>query len=205
MEFKLEAGNSIMISTKKGSVLVDPLGQTPETKVTKKTTVVVATQKRLMPKKTEEAFLVDGPGEYEISGLSIIGIPARAHTEEAEDSATMFKVMTSSVHALVVGHIHPKLSPEQLEAIGSVDVLVIPVGGNGYTLDAVGAATLVKAIEPKMVIPTHYKMSGVKYEVPQNGVDDFLKEIGSTEPEKTDKLKLKGGILPETLKVVLLK
>ena len=152
-------------------------------------------------KQTDEAFVIDGPGEYEISQVSVIGIPAQAHMDElGKHTATIYKVIAGGTSLVVIGHIAAELSDEQLEQIGVVDLVAIPVGGGGYTLDSVGAAKLIKKIEPKAVIPTHYKLTGINYEVPQGELKDFLHEVGA-EATKEDKLKLKNGLINENLVV----
>jgi L-ascorbate metabolism protein UlaG (beta-lactamase superfamily) len=87
-----------------------------------------------------------------------------------------------------------------LEAISVVDILILPVGGYGYTLEPKEAVDLVRAIEPKAVIPTHYAEEGVHYEVPQAPLAEFLKELGATQ-ETLPKLKLKAAQLPDILTV----
>jgi L-ascorbate metabolism protein UlaG (beta-lactamase superfamily) len=156
--------------------------------------------------KPEAARLVfDSPGEYEVGDVSIIGIAARAHTDEAKQmNATMFKLMTGENSALVTGHIYPELSDAQLEAIGMVDVLVVPVGGNGYTVDPVGALKLIKDIEPKLVIPTHYDDKALKYSVPQQSLANVLKELGMEPKEKVAKFKLKPAELTDVAQLVVL-
>jgi L-ascorbate metabolism protein UlaG (beta-lactamase superfamily) len=81
-----------------------------------------------------------------------------------------------------------------------IDILIVPVGGNGYTLDAIGAEKVIKKIDPKVVIPTHYEDKAVKYEVPQAPIDEFFKQIAVT-PEKIDKLKIKNDIFSDNLVV----
>ena len=82
-----------------------------------------------------------------------------------------------------------------------VDVAIIPVGGSGYTLDAHQAIGVVRQIDPKVVIPTHYADKALSYEVPQMDLEPFLKELGASESEKTAKWKLKGAV-PEILTLV---
>jgi L-ascorbate metabolism protein UlaG (beta-lactamase superfamily) len=83
-----------------------------------------------------------------------------------------------------------------------VDVLILPVGGNGYTLDATGAATLTRSIDPKVVIPVHYAESGINYEVPQDTLETFVKELGAP-VEEMPKFKLKTGApLPAVLTTI---
>ncbi|MDX1765993.1 MAG: MBL fold metallo-hydrolase [Candidatus Saccharimonadales bacterium] len=204
MEFQFRGANCMRLATKDAVIFTDPVIGGVKVK-TDKATTVLATQKSLLGEHKEGIFTVDTPGEYELSGVSIHGIPVRGHMEEeGKESAVMYKIMTSDLNVLVTGHIFPKLTDEELETIGHIDVLVVPVGGNGYTLDATGAVAVIRAIEPKLVIPTHYKDSGVKYEVPQSEIKLFLDELGVQSSNDEDKLKVKGANLPEVLSVTVL-
>src|SRR5258708_25325063 len=123
-------------------------------------------------------LVIDQPGEYEVSGLSIVGIPAQGHMDLPNtQGTTMYKIMANDVTYLLSGHIYPSLSEAQLEAIGMVDVLFVPVGGNGYTLDSTGALELIKKVEPKLVVPTHYAEAGLHYPVEQQPLDEVLKNL----------------------------
>ena len=147
----------------------------------------------------------DGPGEYEIADISVIGIPAQAHLDEAKThTATMFKLVIGDLTMLVTGHIYPELSEAQLEAIGIIDILVMPVGGNGYTLDPVGGLKLIKSIEPKLVVPTHYADKAFNFPVPQQDLSNALKELGMEPKETVSKLKIKTGDLTDVTQLVIL-
>jgi L-ascorbate metabolism protein UlaG (beta-lactamase superfamily) len=147
----------------------------------------------------------DSPGEYEVADISIIGITARGHMEEeGKLGATMFKLVTGELSVLFTGHIYPELSDAQLEAIGSVDLLVVPVGGNGYTVDPVGALKLIKDIESKLVIPTHYADKALKYPVPQQELSNALKELAMESKEPVSKLKLKATELSDIAQLIVL-
>lgn len=202
MEFTFKGANCVVITTKKAQVVIDDnLAKLGQKSVSSKADVALYTSQMLKNDTKSEAFVIDGPGEYEISEVSVIGIPARAHMdEEGAHTATIYRLSAASTMVAVLGHVYPDLSDEQLEKLGMVDVLIIPVGGNGYTLDAVGAAKLIKKIEPKIVIPTHYNEKGISYEVPQNDLEVFTKELGIT-AEKVDKIKIKGGIVPDSMVV----
>jgi L-ascorbate metabolism protein UlaG (beta-lactamase superfamily) len=151
-------------------------------------------------------MVVDSPGEYEVAQLSITGIPARAHLDEDEKSlgATMYKLVLGDTSYVVTGHIYPSLTDDELEALGIVDVLFVPVGGNGYTLDPIGALKLIKAIEPKLVIPTHYADKGLKFEVPQQELEVAIKELGMEVKDRLSRLKLKPGELTDVTQLVVL-
>jgi len=147
---------------------------------------------------------IDEPGEYEVSGISVYGISVRAHMdEEGKKSATMYKVMLEDISVLVTGHVYPELSDAQLEAIGMIDVMVVPVGGNGYTLDGVGALKLIKKVEPKVVIPTHYDDPKLNFPVPQQTLDQALKALAMEPKESTPKLRLKAGELSEIMQLIV--
>lgn len=150
-------------------------------------------------------LLVDNPGEYEVADVSVQGVAAQAHVDEkGTKNATMFKITAGDLHVLVTGHVDPNVSESQLEALGKVDVMIVPVGGSGYTLDPVGAMKLIKEVEPKMVIPTHYAEKGLNYPVPQLDLEHVLKELSMEPAQTTGKLKLKSSDLSEGLQLVIL-
>lgn len=148
---------------------------------------------------------IDLPGEYEISGISIHGMQARAHMDsENERNAVMYKITAGDVRLLVTGHIYPKLSEAKLEDIGLVDIMVVPVGGNGYTLDPTGALQVIKQVEPKIVVPTHFDDPALTYEVPQHPLADALKNIGIEPKETVKKLQFKPADATDTTQLIVL-
>lgn len=150
-------------------------------------------------------LLFDSPGEYEISDISVIGIAARAHVDEAGRlGATMFKLIAGDMSVLFTGHIYPELTDDELETIGLVDLLVVPIGGNGYTVDPVGALKLIKDIEPKLVVPSHYADKVLKYPVPQQDLSNALKELAMEPKETVTKLKLKPSELSDVTQLIVL-
>ncbi|MDQ5885813.1 MAG: hypothetical protein QG628_210 [Patescibacteria group bacterium] len=193
MEIQYFGGNCVKITTKKASVVVDDnLKELGGSSVAKPTDIILSTT-RLTSDEPKAVLAVDGPGEFEASNVSVSGIAARAHMdEEAKMSATMYKIVADDVRIAVVGHIYPELSEEQLEALGTIDVLVVPVGGHGFTLDAVGASKVIKKISPKLVIPTQYADSKLNYPVPAVSLADALKELAMEPKETVTKLKIKG-------------
>lgn len=152
---------------------------------------------------TTARLVFNSPGEYEVGDVSVTGIETKAFIGD-NDKSTMYKISTSDVDMLVTGHIAENLSAEQLETIGNVDVLIIPVGNNGYTLDPVGALKLIKDIEPKIVIPTHYKGAGLNYPVEQIELAEAIKEIAMEPAQTTPKLKVKRSELSEVTQLVIL-
>lgn len=204
MELQFYGANCVRLSTKKVKIVVDDnLKQLGLKAVTKPEDISLRTNK--MVPQQEARFTADMPGEYESSGAVIKGVAARSHLdEEGKSSATIFVVTADDVKVAVLGHIYPELSEEQLEQIGLVDIAVVPVGGNGYTLDGVGALKVIKQIEPKVIIPTHYADKGIKYEVPQQELAEALKGLGMEPTETTAKYKPVLSSLTDTTQLVVL-
>jgi len=147
--------------------------------------------------------VVSRPGEYEISGVLVIGI-ATFHDGEGgkkrgKNTAYLMEIDEISVcHLGDLGHV---LTGEQVEEIDNVDVLLLPVGGVS-TINASKAAEVVRQLEPKVVIPMHYKTPALSWEL--EPVDRFLKEIGAKQVDPLPKLSLTKSSLPASTQVFLL-
>jgi L-ascorbate metabolism protein UlaG (beta-lactamase superfamily) len=205
MEIQFYGANCVRLTTKKAAIAVDDnLASIGAKAATKPGDVALFTSAHGIP-AVETKIIIDQPGEYEASDVSIQGIAARAHIdEEKQKTATIYKLVMEDIRIAVLGHIYPDLTSAQLEALGTIDVLIIPVGGNGYTLDPVGALKLIKEIEPKLVIPTHYDDKGLNYEVPQQSLEDALKGLSMEPRETVTKLKVKAGELGDVTQLVVL-
>lgn len=154
---------------------------------------------------TNARIVIGGPGEYEIAGLSIVGIAARSHLDDPNgQGATMYKIMADDTSYLVTGHIYPDLSDKQLEAIGMVDVMFVPVGGNGFTLDATGAMQVIKKVEPKLVVPTHYADEAIHYAVPEQSLEQALKNMGMEPKEIVAKLRYRPADMTDATQLIVL-
>ena len=205
MEIQYYGANCIRIVYKKAGVVIDDnLSDVGLSSITKEGDVFLRTHGSFLPKKAPK-IVIDGPGEYEVSDVSVKAVAARAHMdEEGQETATIFKLDIADIRIAVAGHIFASLNDEQLEALGTVDVLIVPVGNAGYTLDAIGASKVIKAFDPKIVIPTHYADKAIKYEVPQSSLEDAIKDLPFEMKEKVAKLKLKSSDLPDVPEIVIL-
>lgn len=205
-DIEYKGGNTVVIATKKTTLITDPKQSLIGLKdVSVKDVVEVATEARFMIDDDNARLVVEGPGEYEVGDFSIRGCAAQRHIDTEADGkqSTMYRIEVGDVRIALLGNIAPKVTEEQLEELGVIDVLIIPVGGTGYTLDATSAATIVRQIEPKVVIPVHYADAALSYEVPQESVDVFTKELGAP-IEETGKYKLKSAAgLPDALTTVV--
>lgn len=202
MEIEYKGGTCLAITYKKTQVVTDPhiepLGLKDQGQLAN---VQLLTEGRFKALTGEQAVTIDGPGEYEVNNCSIWGVAAHSHmAPDGLKTVTTYKLDVDGITIAILGHV-AKLDDTQLEGLGVVDVLVLPVGGFGYSLEPKQAVEVVRAIEPKMVVPIHYADEGVKYEVPQAPLEDFLKELGVVAEEAVAKLRHKPGQLPEKLVV----
>lgn len=204
MELQYHGANCISILTKKVRVVIDDnLSQVGLKSIIKPEVVTIYTDTQ--DNYQDSRLVISDPGEYEVSEVSVFGIPARSHMDEkGQESATIFKIQYEDIRVGIVGHIHPDISEEYIEELGAVDILVVPVGGNGYTLDGIGALSVIKKFDPKVVIPTHYADSKITYPVPQQDLAEALKGL-SMEPKDTlSKFKPKSSDLIDGLSLVVL-
>lgn len=203
-EIEYKGANGLIVSSKKMSIVIDPKLSVAGLKdLSVKDAVELATEARFAINADDAKLVIEGPGEYGIADFDIRGIAAQRHldTEADPKTSTIYRIEAGDIRIAVIGNIYEKLSEDQLEEIGMIDVLAIPVGGSGYTLDATGAATLTRQISPKVVIPVHYADDAIKYEVPQSEAEVFITELGAP-VEEAPKLKLKGSSsLPATMTV----
>lgn len=205
MDLQFYGANCLSVAYKGTRIVIDDnLAELGAKSVTKADDVALFTLPSTFEAKVLGRLTFDGPGEYEVSDISVIGIAARAHMDESGENATMLKLIVGEQSILFTGHIYPELSNAQLETIGLVDVMVVPVGGNGYTVDPIGALKLVKAIEPKLVVPTHYADKSLKYPVPQQDLSNALKELAMEPKETVSRLRIKPAELSDVTQLVIL-
>lgn len=207
MELQFYGANCIKISTKKINVVVDDNVATFGLKAVATPKDIVLTTTPIIPLPQQLHFGIDSPGEYEVADISVRGIAASSHLDDPaskERNTTMYRIIIDGVRIGVIGHVYPNLSDTQLEELGTIDILFVPVGGNGFTLDGVGAQKIVKAIEPRIVIPTHYEDAKFNFEVPQTPLDNAIKALGMEVADTVDSLKLKNFDLGEGTRLFVL-
>lgn len=150
--------------------------------------------------------VINGPGEYEIQGVSIMGF-ASFHDDkkgQLRGKNTIYVIEIDGLRLAHLGDLGHKLNEKTVEEMGGIDVLMVPVGGV-YTINASEAAEVVRAIEPNITIPMHYQMDGLKREAFEKltGLKPFLADVGLT-VDKTNKLSVKRSTIEEEQKVVVL-
>lgn len=153
---------------------------------------------------TGNSMVFYGPGEYEVKGIAVTGIASFHDSTEGSERGknTIFNVSIDGLNVLHLGDLgQSKLTEEQIANIGQVDILLVPVGGV-FTIDSQQALEIISQLEPKIVIPMHYFIEGLKYEL--EPVEKFLKQMGSEAVAPVAKLSITKDKLPEETEVVVL-
>lgn len=147
--------------------------------------------------------IIQGPGEYEMNEVFVTGIRTYHDEERGAQHGrnTVYLIEVEGITFCHLGDLGHRLTDEQVEALESVDVLMVPVGG-GTILDAAKAAEVIGQIEPRLVIPMQYRTEYGDKDL--DDLDRFLKEMGSQEVTPVDRLQIRQSDLPESTQVVVL-
>ena len=150
------------------------------------------------------ARTITGPGEYEIGGAFITGVDTSSNKQEGDSEITpntAYVIDYDSASVCHLGDMNAIPSQTQIEALGTVDVLLVPVGG-GKGLNAAQAAEIISLIEPSIVVPMHYRVGKVKVKLAP--LSRFLKEMGLGKVNSEPNLKVIKSSLPEETQVRVL-
>ena len=145
---------------------------------------------------------VSGPGEFEVGGVFITGIPMQDKSKGNNGAKNI--LYTFDFDGLAIAHLGDLSfvpSQSQIENLGAVDVAMVPVGG-GKALNAAQAAEVISLIEPSIVLPMQYKTDGETMKLTM--VNRFLSEMGVSKPEPLPSLKLVKSSLSEETQVIVL-
>lgn len=142
-----------------------------------------------------EVFCIEHAGEYEKSGIFVYGF--RVHDGDRH----IYTIETEDIHILYCGLLDKPLADADLEKIENIDILIVPVGGHGV-LSGKEAADMAGALEPRIIIPTHYQIPGVKSHM--DGADAFVKAMGGKAERPGAKLKINKKDLPQDSTQVIL-
>ena len=155
--------------------------------------------------KEEKLQVINGPGEYEIKGAQITGLPSFHDDQNGKKYGpnTIYKVEWEGIRLCHLGDFGEKeLSDRAKEELSGADILFLPIGGE-TVIDAQKAAAISAQIEPRIVIPMHYDAPNAKN---KNQLAEFLKEMGEEKTKAEEKLTIKKkDISQEESKVIVLK
>jgi L-ascorbate metabolism protein UlaG (beta-lactamase superfamily) len=141
-------------------------------------------------------FIIDGPGEYEVKDVFVTGVSTYHDMVEGKEKGTntMYYITVGDVHIVHLGDLKHPLEERHMEEFHQVDVLFVPVGGDS-TLNAKQAAEIVAQLEPRIIIPMHYRVGSAGGKL--DTVDAFLKAMAVGKIAPVPKLKLSAKDLPQ--------
>jgi L-ascorbate metabolism protein UlaG (beta-lactamase superfamily) len=150
-----------------------------------------------------DAHVIEGPGEYEVAGVTVQGLATYHDAQQGAEHGrnTVYLIEVDDVRVCHLGDLGHTLDAHALEAIGTVDVLLVPVGG-GRTLDGAKAAQVVRQVEPRYVVPMHFGHPAIRADLAP--VDRFLKEMGVAEAAAQPRLTVQASSAEAEMKVVVL-
>ena len=181
---------------KKTTVVIDPYADDKHLlKKVKADTILLTNdydEKAKLVEADKDVKIFNWPGEYEVKGAAIVGIPAYTSQKEEGDTAkgriVIFSMLIDDLRLCHLGFLGEDLDDETISRIGDVDILMVPVAGP-HSLDSKKAHAAIEAIEPRMVIPMNYK---------DDQIESMLKEMGIIAPKRMDVLDIKNKTqLPE--------
>lgn len=146
--------------------------------------------------------VVDGPGEYEIGGVFIIGVATYDQAAANPRRNVVYVLDYNNLTVAHLGDLDHVPNQSMIDALGAIDIALVPVGG-GSGLSSSQAAEVLSLLEPSIVVPMHYRtdvLSGLELDP----VDRFLKEMGVNAVQQEAMLRASAGALPEQTQVVVL-
>lgn len=146
--------------------------------------------------------IIQGPGEYEIGEVFIIGVATYDHTREVPRRNVVYVLDYNALTVAHLGDLDHVPSQSMIDALGPVDIALVPVGG-GSGLSSGQAAEVISLLEPSIVIPMHFQTPDLRG-LELDPADRFLKEMGINSIETQPMLRIAPGALPEQTQVVLL-
>ena len=209
MEITYLGHSCFKIRGKQASVITDPYGPEAGYTLGKATASIVTVSHDHQNHSyatgvTGEPRVISRPGEYEVAGTLIIGVPTFHDNEKGikRGKNTVFVMEMDELSLCHLGDLGHPLTDAQLEAIGRVDILMIPVGGV-YTIGAPSAAALVRQMDPRIVLPMHYRTPASSHQ-DLDPAQNFLHEMGVHEAIPQAKLNITKNNLPLLMQVTLL-
>jgi L-ascorbate metabolism protein UlaG (beta-lactamase superfamily) len=151
-----------------------------------------------------DVYRIPGPGEYEIGGVFITGVQTNASSKRGAPNGmnTLFVIDYNGLTVAHLGNLQRVPNQAEVEALGPVNIALVPVGG-GDSLNAAKAAEVISMLEPNLVIPMQYSIAGVKKNL--DPISKFLKEMGLAEVASIPTLKVtSANSLPEETRVTVL-
>jgi len=149
-----------------------------------------------------DPFLISDPGEYEVKGVFVYGIQDKLMETGEQLRPVIFRMMIEGMSVGFLGQLKRPITDAELEDLGDIDILLLPVGG-GDVLGSKAASETIARVEPRVVVPLHYDIPGIKTKL--ETVDSFCKSLGVCKRQDANRLKMSKKDLPsEDLLVAVL-
>jgi L-ascorbate metabolism protein UlaG (beta-lactamase superfamily) len=207
-EIKWFGHGCFRVRAREATVLLDPVGKSTGYTLPKQKADIVTISHQdpghtALGQVQDGYFLIDGPGEYEVSDVFVTGIRTFHDKQGGKERGynTAYLVEVEDLRICHLGDLGHSLSESQLEGLESIDILLVPVGG-GNALDAQGASEVIAQLEPRIVIPMHYRTAAGDPNL--NDAEAFCKALGIENPTPQEKFTVRKSDLGETVKVVIL-
>lgn len=196
--------SSFKITTKEATIITDPFhkdsGLTPPRGAADILVLAEKTSKLYSADSgiSGEHFDITDPGEYDIKGVTVTGIPLK----QEKGFITVFLIESEDIRILNLTHIKEfNMKEDELEELGDIDILILPSGGN-TVLSASAASKVVNQIEPKIVIPSHYASKDLILDL--DPLEKFVKEMGGKKEDMEKLVVKKKDLQEEGTKLVIL-
>lgn len=184
-DIEYKGANSVIISTKNSKLVINPrMSLYGEKDIIIKDGIELATEDKYLTGDDNFKLSINCPGNFEISDFSISGFP-----QGAESTAVFYSVELLGVRIGIIGSVDFDMNDSQLEDLGVLDILILPVG-NSDTIDTKVSSLLARRSEANVIIPIKYEEDGVKYGIPQPTLVQFSSNLGY-EVEEVSKYKVK--------------
>jgi L-ascorbate metabolism protein UlaG (beta-lactamase superfamily) len=207
-EIKWFGHGCFRVRAREATVLIDPVGKSTGYTLPKQKADIVTVSHQdpghtALGQVQDGYFLIDGPGEYEVSDVFVTGVRTFHDKEGGKERGynTVYLIEVEDLRICHLGDLGHALTEAQLEGLESIDILLVPVGG-GNALDAQGASEVIAQLEPRVVIPMHYRTAAGDPNL--SDVEAFCKTLGVENPTPQEKFTVKKSDLGETVKVVIL-
>ena len=201
MEISWYGNGCFRLRSQPGTVITDPYPPTPALRLPKLSAAVLAISDPTLcddavVTREDHSLVINGPGEYEINGIFIQGVPMHSR---GQPSMTAYVFELEGLAICHLGLPWQMPSAAQIENLGSIDVLLLPVGGPGR-IGVQAVSDLASEIQPKVLIPMYFSLP----DAPDDRfytLDRLAHELGTKlpEPETTLNTRRKGGIGQNTL------
>ena len=192
------------IKSREATVLMDPVARDGGHAMPKQkadiVTISAQTAKRGLANVEGEYTLIEGPGEYEVQDVFLSGIRTRRGEGAKQEFNTVYLVAMDEMIFCHLGNLTKPLTDAQVEAMGDVDVLFVPIGG-GDGLTPTGATEVIGQIGPRLVIPMRYRIAD---DDGKRALGEFAAALGLSEVPREDRLTIRKTSLPETMGVTVL-